>query len=109
MNDNRSAPSILATLSFCHLLNDMMQSLLPAIYPMLKSSFGLSFGQIGLITLANQVTASLLQPAIGFATDRKPLPYSLAAGMAATLFGMLLLAGGRSFGAVLVAAALVGL
>ena len=101
----RAALNILGTLSFCHLLNDMMQSLLPAIYPMLKATFGLTFGQIGLITLANQVTASLLQPAIGFITDRRPLPYSLAAGMVATLLGMLLLAGGRSFHAVLMAAA----
>ena len=75
------ATRILASLSFCHLLNDMMQSLLPAIYPVLKQNFGLTFGQIGLITLVNQTTASLLQPAIGFYTDKRPQPYSLAVGM----------------------------
>ena len=72
---------ILASLSFCHLLNDMIQSLLPAIYPLLKSSFALDFGQIGLITLTFQFTASLLQPMIGTLTDRHPKPYSLAFGM----------------------------
>lgn len=100
---------ILASLSFCHLLNDLMQSLLPAIYPMLKQSFGLSFRQIGLITLVSQITASLLQPAIGVYTDRRPQPYSLAAGMSFTLVGMLLLGFGPSFVAVLIAAALIGL
>jgi FSR family fosmidomycin resistance protein-like MFS transporter len=101
--------SILGILSFCHLLNDMMQSLLPAIYPILKQSFGLNFSQIGLITLTNQVTASLLQPVIGLYTDRRPKPYSLAIGMAFTLAGMLLLAIGANFNAVLIAAGLVGL
>jgi FSR family fosmidomycin resistance protein-like MFS transporter len=101
--------SILGILSFCHLLNDMMQSLLPAIYPILKQSFGLNFGQIGLITLTNQVTASLLQPIIGLYTDRRPKPYSLAIGMAFTLAGMLLLAIGANFNAVLIAAGFVGL
>ncbi len=70
---------ILASLSFCHLLNDLMQSLLPSIYPMLKQTFGLSFRQIGLITLVSQITASLLQPVIGVYTDRRPQP-SLARG-----------------------------
>jgi MFS transporter, FSR family, fosmidomycin resistance protein len=100
---------ILASLSFCHLLNDLMQSLLPSIYPMLKQSFGLSFRQIGLITLVSQITASLLQPAIGVYTDRRPQPYSLAVGMSFTLVGMLLLGFGPSFLAVLIAAALIGL
>src|SRR5687768_8944602 len=100
---------ILASLSFCHLLNDLMQSLLPSIYPMLKQSFGLSFRQIGLITLVSQITASLLQPAIGVYTDRRPQPYSLAAGMSFTLVGMLLLGFGPSFAALLIAAALIGL
>jgi FSR family fosmidomycin resistance protein-like MFS transporter len=100
---------ILASLSFCHLLNDLMQSLLPSIYPMLKQSFGLSFRQIGLITLVSQITASLLQPVIGVYTDRRPQPYSLAMGMAFTLVGMLLLGFGPSFAAVLIAAALIGL
>ncbi len=86
-----------------------MQSLLPSIYPMLKQTFGLSFRQIGLITLVSQITASLLQPVIGVYTDRRPQPYSLAIGMAFTLVGMMLLGFGPSFAAVLVAAALIGL
>src|SRR5277367_5160871 len=84
-----TAVSILVALSFCHLLNDMIQSLLPAIYPILKQSFQLSFGQIGLITLVNQVTASLLQPLVGHYTDRRPMPYSLAFGMCFTCCGLL--------------------
>ena len=100
---------ILASLSFCHFLNDLMQSLLPSIYPVLKQTFGLSFRQVGLITLVSQITASLLQPAIGVYTDRRPQPHSLAAGMAFTLVGMILLAYGPSFPSILVAAALIGL
>ena len=100
---------ILASLSFCHFLNDLMQSLLPAIYPMLKQTFGLSFRQIGLITLVNQITASLLQPAIGVYTDRRPQSHSLAVGMAFTLVGMMLLGFGPTFAAVLGAAAMIGL
>jgi MFS transporter, FSR family, fosmidomycin resistance protein len=73
---------VLGAVTFCHLLNDVMQALLPAIYPMLKNGFALSFGQIGLLTLIFQVTASLLQPMIGLYTDRKPQPYSLPLGMA---------------------------
>jgi MFS transporter, FSR family, fosmidomycin resistance protein len=103
-----TALGILTTLSFCHLLNDMMQSLLPAIYPILKTAFSLDFGQIGMITLTNQVTASLLQPVIGLYTDRYPKPYSLAIGMGFTLIGMLLLAVAPHYYTVLVAAALVG-
>ena len=99
---------ILLTLSFCHLLNDMIQSLLPAIYPLLKSSFALSFGQIGLITLTFQITASLLQPMIGTLTDRHPKPWSLAIGMGSTLIGLLLLSHAPSFPILLVAAAMIG-
>jgi MFS transporter, FSR family, fosmidomycin resistance protein len=99
---------ILGAIAFCHLLNDMMQSLLPAIYPMLKSSYKLDFGQIGLITLAYQMTASLLQPLVGLYTDRRPQPYSLVAGMSFTLLGLLLLSRAGSFPALLIAAALVG-
>jgi FSR family fosmidomycin resistance protein-like MFS transporter len=99
---------ILVAISFCHLLNDMIQSLLPAIYPILKTSFALDFGQIGLITLAFQLTASLLQPLVGAYTDRHPLPYSLAVGMGLTLSGLLLLSQAPSYGVVLLAAALVG-
>ena len=100
---------ILASLSFCHLLNDLMQSLLPSIYPLLKQSFGLSFSQIGLITLVNQIIASVLQPVIGVYTDRRPLPYSLAAGMAFTLCGMMLLGFGPTYGAIIAASAMIGL
>jgi FSR family fosmidomycin resistance protein-like MFS transporter len=104
----RTAFPILAMLSVCHLLNDMIQSLLPAIYPLLKQSFALDFGQIGLITLTFQVTASLLQPFVGIYTDKRPLPYSLAIGMGFTLTGLLLLSRASSFPMLLCAAALVG-
>ena len=104
----QTALPILLMLSFCHLLNDMIQSLLPAIYPLLKESFKLDFGQIGLITLTFQVTASLLQPLVGIYTDRKPMPYSLAIGMGCTLSGLLLLAHAPSFPLLLLAAALIG-
>jgi len=101
--------AILAAISFCHLLNDMVQSLIPAIYPILKSSFHLDFGQIGLITLTYQLTASLLQPLVGTYTDRRPHPYSLPVGMTSTLVGLVLLALAPSFGMLLAAAALVGM
>jgi FSR family fosmidomycin resistance protein-like MFS transporter len=100
---------VLAAISFCHLLNDMVQSLLPAIYPILKASFRLSFGQIGVITLMYQMTASPLQPFIGNYTDEKPTPYSLPLGMAFTLTGLIILAIAPSFAMLLVAAALVGI
>ncbi len=100
--------SILSAIAFCHLLNDMMQSLLPAIYPMLKTSFRLNFGQIGLITLAYQLTASMLQPLVGMYTDRRPQPYSLVVGMGFTLVGLVLLSMAGSFTGLLVAAAMVG-
>ncbi len=100
---------VLWALSFCHLLNDMVQSLLPSIYPILKSALHLDFGHIGLITLVNQLTASLLQPAIGYFTDRRPQPQSLAAGMTFTLIGLLLLAWSTHFATVLASAALIGI
>lgn len=99
---------ILGSISFAHMLNDMIQSLLLAIYPMLKSSFDLSFGQIGLITLTYQITASLLQPVIGLYTDRRPKPYSLPIGMGFTLIGLLLLSVAPSYPILLIAAAFVG-
>jgi FSR family fosmidomycin resistance protein-like MFS transporter len=99
---------VLAAISVCHFLNDMVSSLLPAIYPLLKDSFNLSFAQVGLITLTYQTTASLLQPAIGYYTDKKPRPFSLPVGMGATLVGLILLAAARSFPAILVASAFVG-
>jgi len=100
---------VLAGLSFCHMLNDMLQSLVPAIYPMLKAAFALSFTQVGLITLTTQLTASLLQPLVGLYTDRRPMPYSLALGMGFTFFGMLLLGTAASYPVLLAAAALIGM
>jgi FSR family fosmidomycin resistance protein-like MFS transporter len=101
--------SILLAISFSHLLNDIIQSLVPAIYPVLKTSFALDYGQIGLITLAFQLTASLLQPFIGLFTDRHPSPYSLAIGMGFSLCGLLLLSVAPNFCMLLVAASLVGM
>jgi FSR family fosmidomycin resistance protein-like MFS transporter len=100
---------VLFAVSFCHLLNDMNQSLLSAIYPILKTSFHLNFSQIGLITLTFQVTASLLQPLVGIYTDKKPTPYSLAGGMGFTLAGLLLLSVAPGYGLLLIAAALIGM
>ena len=104
----KTVMAVLLAISVSHLLNDMLQSLLPAIYPILKQRFSLSFGQIGAITLVNQVTASLLQPMVGHYTDRRPMPYSLAAGMVFTGGGLLLLSQAGSFLGLLFAVALVG-
>jgi FSR family fosmidomycin resistance protein-like MFS transporter len=104
-----AAFSILIALSVSHMLNDTMQSLMPALYPMLKDNLALNFGEVGLIQLAFQLTASLLQPLVGIVTDRKPMPYSLAAGMGFTLIGLLLLSRAESFPAVLTASATIGL
>src|SRR5256714_3892578 len=103
-----AAFSIILALSFSHFLNDTMQSLVPALYPMLKDSYGLSFAQIGLITLTMQVTSSFLQPMVGLVADHRPQPYSLAIGMGVTFIGLLLLASADSFLVLLPAAALVG-
>jgi FSR family fosmidomycin resistance protein-like MFS transporter len=100
---------ILIAASFCHFLNDMVQSLLPAIYPLLKQAFSLDFGQIGLITLTYQLVASVLQPLIGLYTDMKPKPYSLTVGMGFTLIGLLILSVSPTYGVLLFAAALVGM
>ena len=100
---------VLAAISLCHLLNDLMQSLLPAIYPILKGGFNLNFGQIGLLTLTYQTTASLLQPLIGSYTDRRPQPYALPAGMGFTLAGLVALALAPSYGLLLAGAALLGI
>ncbi len=105
----QAVTAVLLAVSFSHLVNDMLQSLIPAIYPVLKARFALSFGQIGAITLVNQLTASVLQPVIGHVTDRRPMPYSLSAGMGFTLVGLLLLSRAGSFPALLVAVALVGI
>ncbi len=104
-----TAFAVLGAITFCHLLNDIMQALLPAIYPMLKSSFRLTFGQIGLLTLTFQVTASLLQPLVGLYTDRRPQPYSLSLGMGCTLLGLITLAFAPNYPALLAGAALLGL
>ena len=100
---------VLIAVSFCHLMNDTMQSLLPSIYPILKTAFHLDFGQIGLLTLTFQMTASILQPFIGHFTDHKPLPYSLPAGMVFTLAGLLLLSIAPTFPLLLLAASLIGM
>jgi FSR family fosmidomycin resistance protein-like MFS transporter len=99
---------ILLAISFSHMLNDMIQSLVTSIYPILKANFHLDFGQIGLISLVFQVTASLLQPLVGLFTDRKPLPHSLTIGMGFSLAGLLLLSVAPTYGVLLVAAACVG-
>jgi FSR family fosmidomycin resistance protein-like MFS transporter len=105
----KTVMGILIALSTAHLLNDTMQSLIPAIYPVLKTSFSLSYTQIGLITLANQLTASLLQPLVGWYTDRRPLPYSLPIGMGFTLAGLGLLSAAWNFEVILLSVALVGI
>jgi FSR family fosmidomycin resistance protein-like MFS transporter len=106
---SRPAFAVLAAISFSHLLNDTIQSLLPAIYPFLKTAFALSFTQVGLMTLALMLTASLLQPVVGLYTDRRPMPYALVVGMAFSLFGLLLLAFAASFAMLLIAAGLLGI
>jgi FSR family fosmidomycin resistance protein-like MFS transporter len=105
----RTVVPVLAAISFSHLLNDTIQSLLPAIYPILKSSYHLSFAQVGLMTLTLQLTASLLQPVVGIYTDRHHTPYSLVAGMGFSLVGLLLLAVAGRLGSLLLAAGLVGI
>src|SRR5436309_3880159 len=100
---------ILLSISFCHLLNDTVQSLIPAIYPLLKASFHLNYGQVGRIALTLQLTASLLQPVVGLYTDRRPQPYSLAVGMGITMVGLLAFAMAPTYLTILVAAAFVGI
>ena len=105
----RTVFPVLLAVSFCHMLNDLIQSLLPAIYPILKDTYSLSFAQVGYITLAFQMTASLLQPVVGLYTDWRPVPFSLPVGMGCTLAGLLLLSAAGSFGWLLLAAGMVGL
>ena len=100
---------VLAGISFSHFLNDTMQSLIASVYPILKANYALDFAQIGMITLAFQFTASLLQPVIGYVTDKKAQPFSLAAGMGFTFFGLLMLAVAGQYATILIAASLVGL
>ncbi|OQW56372.1 MAG: Fosmidomycin resistance protein [Proteobacteria bacterium SG_bin9] len=102
------AYAVLFAISVSHLLNDLMQSLIPSIYPILKANYALDYTQIGLISLAFQFTSSLLQPVVGFYTDRKPMPYSLAVGMGFTLAGLLLLASAQQYAVILLAAAIIG-
>jgi FSR family fosmidomycin resistance protein-like MFS transporter len=100
---------VLGALSVAHFLNDLIQSMVPAIYPVIKETYHLDFARIGLITLAFQVTSSILQPVLGYLTDRRPWPYAMVAGMGATLLGLLGLSFAISYEMVLIAAALVGL
>jgi len=104
----RTAYAVLAAVSLSHLLNDTLQSLLPSIYPVLKSTFDLSFAQVGMMTLALMLTASVLQPVVGLVTDRRPAPLALAAGMTFTLIGLLLLSTAWTFPLLLLAATFVG-
>ena len=101
--------SILFTISFAHLINDMLQSVIPSIYPLIKDRYHLSFTQIGFITFTYQMTASILQPFVGFYTDRKPRPYSLAVGMGFTLIGLLTVSQASSFYNILLSVGLIGI
>lgn len=105
---SNTAYAVLLSIGFAHLLNDMMQSVIPAVYPLLKEKFGFTFVQIGVITLVSQLTSSLLQPFAGWFADKHPQPYSLAIGMGFTLVGLLSLAVAISFGWILVAVGLIG-
>ena len=106
---NGTAFGVILAISFCHLLNDMMQSLLPAIYPNLKTDLGLSFGQIGLVTLVYQMTASILQPLVGLYADKRSMPMALPGGTVFSLAGLAVLSVAHSFGLVLVGACLLGM
>ena len=105
----RTVYPILFAISFSHLLNDTIQALIPSLYPLLKTGLGLTFAQLGLVTFTFQCTASLFQPLIGLVSDRRPMPYSLALGMAFTLIGLLLLSEAHTFPMIIISAALVGL
>jgi FSR family fosmidomycin resistance protein-like MFS transporter len=105
---SRTVIRVLAAISFCHLLNDMVQSLLPSIYPILKSKFHLDFTHLGLLTLTYQIVASMLQPLVGQYTDKRPKPFALSIGMTFTLIGLLLLAVAPSFGWLVIASCIVG-
>ena len=100
--------SILLVISLAHLLNDMMQSIIPSIYPIIKDKYGFTFGQIGIITLVFQMTSSILQPFVGRYADRHPQPYSLSVGMLFTLAGILLLAFSNNYALILLAVGVVG-
>ena len=104
-----TAFTVIFAVSFCHCINDIMQSLLSAIYPLLKENYGLDFWQIGLLTFTFQVTASLLQPVIGMVTDKRPMPYSLPYGMASSLVGLIVLAYAGHYSLLLIGASLIGI
>ena len=108
LSAENTAFTVLFALSFCHMLNDVMQSLIAAIYPMLKEDYRLSFWQIGLLTMAFQLTASVLQPLVGLYADKRPLPYSLAFGMGSTMLGLLMLGFATQYEMLLAGAALIG-
>ncbi len=105
---HHTAYSVLLAIGFAHLLNDMMQSVIPAVYPLLKEKFGFTFAQIGVITLVFQLASSLLQPVAGRLADKRPRPYSLAIGMCFTLAGLLTIAAASSLGWILTAVGLIG-
>ena len=107
--DTGTTFAILVSLSVCHMLNDLNQSLVPALYPILKTSYQLDFAQIGLITLSFQLTASMLQPVVGMVTDRRPQPYSLPIATGCSLIGLLMLSVANSYPLILLSAALVGI
>lgn len=105
----RTLYSILFAISFAHLLNDMMQSIIPSIYPIIKNQYGFTFGQIGIITLVFQMTSSLLQPLVGRVADRHPMPYALSAGMVFTLIGILLLSVANKYAFIILAVGVIGM
>lgn len=105
----RTLYSILFAISFAHLLNDMMQSIIPSIYPIIKNQYGFTFGQIGIITLVFQMTSSLLQPLVGRVADRHPMPYTLSAGMVFTLIGILLLSVANKYAFIILAVGVIGM
>ena len=105
----RTTYGVILAVSLCHMLNDVMQSLLAAIYPLLQAEFSLAFWQIGLMTLVFQGTASILQPVVGLVTDRRPMPFSLPVGMGSTLCGLVLLATAQGYGWLLLGAGLIGI
>ena len=109
-NNAGEAPvfAILFTIGLCHLLNDIIGGLVPALYPLFKKSYSLTFAQIGLITLTYQIASSLLQPLVGFYSDRRPRPFSLMAGMAVTLGGLIFLSRANNFHSILISATAVG-
>jgi len=109
ITDSSTIIPVILAISLGHFLNDLMQSLIPAAYPLLKENLSLTYTQIGLITFVFQGTASILQPLIGLYTDRRPFPYAMSAGMASTGSGLILLAHASSFGIILAAVALIGL